>query len=182
MNHVVDVIADDGMAGLSVRAVASRAGVAIGTVQHWFPTKKTMLLAAMDRIVDVASTALPLSEQPATPEGRLRAVVARMVPSSAQSQVARVWLAFAAHAVTDDEVRVRYEELWTRTQRALTAILAEAVPDAAASAIDDAAAELLALGDGLAISVLNEPNRMPRDRALSLVERRVDQILTALHG
>ncbi|MGL5817052.1 MAG: TetR/AcrR family transcriptional regulator, partial [Phycicoccus sp.] len=50
VDAVIDLVAERGMEGVSVRAVAGRAGVSIGAVQHHFPTKEAMLLAANDRI------------------------------------------------------------------------------------------------------------------------------------
>lgn len=182
LSHVVDVITEDGISGLSVRAVASRAGVAIGTVQHWFPTKRAMLLAAMDRAVVVAGEAGERELTSADPAARLRAMVALLVPSNRDTTVTRVWLAFAAHAVVDEQVRKRYEQLWSGTQRAITGLLAAAAPHASAASLDEAAAELLALTDGLAIAVLDEPGRMPPARAAALAARRTDEILAALHG
>src|SRR5699024_6177811 len=47
---VIAIVADAGFEGLSVRAVAARAGVSLGAVQHHFPTKAEMLTAAMSSI------------------------------------------------------------------------------------------------------------------------------------
>ncbi|MGN7978589.1 TetR/AcrR family transcriptional regulator [Microbacterium sp. 22195] len=182
LDHVVDVIAADGMAGLSIRTVAARAGVAIGTVQHWFPTKQAMLLAAMDRTAQIAAEASAARLSLTDPADRVRAVAELLVPADPSSPVSRVWIAFAAHAVADAEVRARYEQLWARTHAGVVGLLASAAPSAAASALDDAAGELLALADGLTIAVLDEPGRMPPARAGALIRRRVDAILAELGG
>jgi len=180
LDHVVDVISADGMAGLSIRAVAARAGVAIGTVQHWFPTKQAMLLAAMDRVAQIAEQASDARLAQADPDDRVRAVAQLLVPADPASPVSRVWVAFAAYAVADAEVRARYEQLWARTHAGVVGLLAAAAPRAAASALDDAASELLALADGLTIAVLDEPGRMPPARAAAIIRRRVDALLAEL--
>lgn len=180
IDHVVEVIAESGMSGLSVRTVASRAGVAIGTVQHWFPTKTVMLLAAMDRTVQVGTEAATGVRVPEDPVAELHGVVALLVPSSPQSQVSRVWLAFAAQAASDEQIRDRYEQLWAGVHAALARLLALARPAAPAGAIDEAAAELLALTDGLATTVITEPQRMPAERAATIATRRLDGMLDAL--
>ncbi|MDR2997155.1 MAG: TetR family transcriptional regulator C-terminal domain-containing protein, partial [Microbacterium sp.] len=150
--------------------------------QHWFPTKSAMLLAAMDRIGGIADDAHRHAVVADDPAERLRQTVALLVPTDRESRVSRVWLAFAAQAVADDEVRARYEQLWSGIQRGLAGRLAAAAPQATAAAIDDAAAELLALSDGLAVAVLDEPGRMPAERARAIVLRRTDEIVTALLG
>ena len=45
------IVAERGLDGVSVREVASAGGVAIGTVQHYFPTKDEMLAAAFNEVV-----------------------------------------------------------------------------------------------------------------------------------
>lgn len=49
-NQIIQAAADSllehGYSGTSVRAIASRAGVAIGNLQYWFPTKSELLVEA----------------------------------------------------------------------------------------------------------------------------------------
>src|SRR6267143_4530320 len=57
-----DSLLENGYAGTSVRAIASRAGVAIGNLQYYFPTKSELLVEAWRyltaRSVDELRTAL----------------------------------------------------------------------------------------------------------------------------
>ncbi|TMC90056.1 MAG: TetR/AcrR family transcriptional regulator, partial [Chloroflexi bacterium] len=41
-----DSLLESGYSGTSVRAIATRAGVAIGNLQYWFPTKSELLVEA----------------------------------------------------------------------------------------------------------------------------------------
>src|SRR5882762_10793912 len=41
-----DSLLENGYSGTSVRAIASKAGVAIGNLQYWFPTKSELLVEA----------------------------------------------------------------------------------------------------------------------------------------
>jgi len=43
---------ENGYAGTSVRSIASRAGVAIGNLQHYFPTKSELLIEAWRHLTD----------------------------------------------------------------------------------------------------------------------------------
>jgi AcrR family transcriptional regulator len=64
--HIVraaaEALLENGYAGTSVRAIASRAGVAIGNLQYYFPTKSELLLEAWrfltDRSVEELSASL----------------------------------------------------------------------------------------------------------------------------
>jgi AcrR family transcriptional regulator len=182
LHHLVEAIAEVGMSGLSVRTVAARAGVAIGTVQHHFPTKAAMILAAMDAISVDAVQAYADASEDADAEGRLFATVRLLVPSGPESRVSRVWLAFAACAPTDPAVGARYEQMWARTERGLAERFTDAAPGASRSSVDDAAAEMLALLDGLAVTVLAEPQRMPGERARAIATRRCGELLAHLRA
>lgn len=180
LHHLVEVIATEGTAGLTVRRVATSAGVAIGTVQHYFPTKSAMLLAAMDVIGEAATQTYEGVANASDPEAELLALVRLLIPGDSSSRVARVWLAFAAHAVVDAEVGARYQELWASTHRGLAVRLAAAAPSAETKAVSAAATEVLALADGLAVSVLAEPGRVSADQAQAIAERRCRELLSSL--
>src|SRR2546430_17562561 len=46
IHAAADSLLENGYSGTSVRAIASRAGVAIGNLQYWFPTKSELLVEA----------------------------------------------------------------------------------------------------------------------------------------
>src|SRR5207302_11288648 len=47
-----DSLLENGYAGTSVRSIASRAGVAIGNLQYYFPTKSALLIEAWRELTD----------------------------------------------------------------------------------------------------------------------------------
>ena len=49
----IEVIGDDGLRGLTHRAVESRAGLPPGTCSHHFPTRRALLAAVLHRIADI---------------------------------------------------------------------------------------------------------------------------------
>src|SRR2546430_2364163 len=46
IHAAADSLLENGYSGTSVRSIASKAGVAIGTLQYWFPTKSELLVEA----------------------------------------------------------------------------------------------------------------------------------------
>lgn len=98
---LLDITAERGLDHVSVRHVAAAAGVAIGTVQHYFPTKDAMLTAAFTEVVRrirerVAATVL-------RPDVRrnLAAVLRELLPlDERRAAEVRVQVAFAARAAT----------------------------------------------------------------------------------
>lgn len=98
------------------------------------------------------------------PAEQLRKLTELLLAPSHDHRVSRVWLALAARAAHDPQIAALHREQWIDTEELLDRVLARANPARAAESAD-AAAALLTLLDGLSISVLTEPDRMPPERA-----------------
>lgn len=151
---MIEIIAEHGFEQLSVRSVASRAGVSGGAVQHHFPTKSAMLNAAMTAITSLAAQRTSDLGSVADPVERLHSLVDLLIPENEANRVARVWLAFAARASVDEDIRNAYVKLWGRLRNELRVLITAAGGEPGGA--EQAARELLALVDGLALSVITE--------------------------
>ena len=114
---LLEVVAEGGLEAASIRAIAGRAGVAIGTVQHYFPTKDAMLRHAYRRIgEDLGARAEERADAAATPREAIREVLLELLPLDARREAAvRISTAFAARALQApalaDELRDDLAEL-----------------------------------------------------------------------
>lgn len=170
-DHLITLISEAGLEAVSVRTVARRAGISIGAVQHHFPTKASMLTAAMKRVADRASTHLPAPKS-ANDFERLQGLCDLLVPASRDDEASRVWVAFAARAVVDREIEEIYQHVWSRLRVALAeAIAAQGGVDAETA--DEQATMALALADGLTANVL--AGSLPADTARSMMRSCVDR-------
>ncbi|WP_222710544.1 TetR/AcrR family transcriptional regulator [Quadrisphaera setariae] len=176
---VVDVLLTDGFEGVSIRRVATRAGVSIGAVQHHFPTKDAMLEAAMEHASEVVAEDVRAAlAAPGPPAERLRAVVAALVGARPDQRPATVlWVARLARAEVHPPAAQRHAEEWGFLEQLLDDLLAAALPALAAAPRAQEAAALLALADGLAVAVAREPARMPPGRALAVAAAHLDRLL-----
>ncbi|WP_084216398.1 TetR/AcrR family transcriptional regulator [Pseudonocardia spinosispora] len=64
--------ADQGIAGTSVRAVAEQAGVSLGLVQHYFPTKARLRAAVDEHVLRVVRTSIDADSLPKPPADPFR--------------------------------------------------------------------------------------------------------------
>ncbi|QIS22849.1 TetR/AcrR family transcriptional regulator [Nocardia terpenica] len=166
LDRLADVIAEEGIEGVSIRTLAARAHVSIGTVQYYFATKNDLLQRVWEHVRDEAEQRFWASGvADLTPEQRLDAALTGMlIAPDSGDRLSRVWLALVARAAHDPDIAALHRAQWKRLEEVLARALA-AVNPARAAESPDAAAELLALLDGLAIAVLTEPTRMPATRA-----------------
>lgn len=171
----------DGFEGVSVRRVANAAGVSIGAVQHHFPTKAAMLAAAMERVSEQFTARLQgniADEQ--DPQRVLQAVLTELLGVGDEGrQATAIWLQRLARAAVDEQAAAAHAKDWRTIETLLADLLRSCRPDRAGDWQADAAAELIALLDGLAAAQVTEPERMPRQRAERLLHRRLRQLLDA---
>lgn len=142
---VVALTAERGLDAVSIREVASAAGVSIGAVQHHFPTKDAMLEAAFEHVVTATRARVAaVSLVDGDVSGNLSRVLQQLLPLDAERRrEARVSVAFAARAATAPALR--------RLQRRLLAEIRRELRDVLGAAPPEAAAVVLALVDGLAL-------------------------------
>ena len=98
---VLELVAAEGLEGVSIRSVAVAAGVSIGTVQYHFPTKDALLLHAQALANEaVGARAEAATEGLEDPREALSAVILAVLPLDEESaRVVRVFTAFETRAL-----------------------------------------------------------------------------------
>jgi TetR/AcrR family transcriptional regulator, transcriptional repressor of bet genes len=156
------VVSEVGLEGASIRAVAARAGVSIGTVQHYFATKDDMLLYAYRHVgQDLGDRAEERANAATSVKGAIREVMLELLPLDARRMAAlRVALAFATRAITTPALAEELRKDSLELQDAITDAFAEAgVAEPAreamlAIAVTSGLAEPLLFGTGTAEEVV----------------------------
>jgi TetR/AcrR family transcriptional repressor of bet genes len=145
------VMAERGIAGLTVRAVADRAGCTSGLVFHTFPNKEAMLTHARQLLLERAAARVEAVElQGGTPNQVLENVMLTLLALGRDgAEEARVWISFLAAALSSpalaDHHLVGNRALLARTARLVRA----AKPHWTAARARRAAIGLVALVEGL---------------------------------
>lgn len=122
LEAAVDWLVERGYAGFSVLALAERAGVSRGALQHHFPTKGDLVSAVIDHVVDrrivrflgdFRASATIVDDQPKQ--------ATEMYWDSVQSRDYAAYLELLVAARTDTELREcfapgaqRYDRVWTQ--------------------------------------------------------------------
>jgi AcrR family transcriptional regulator len=181
LDALIELLATRGPDALSIRNVASAAGVSVGAVQHHFGTKEKLLQAAMLTVEQrFASRIADLLRDDPSPESRLRAFCVEIagLGSDDITEVV-VWTVFAARSAVDDSIRLHHVSSWRHTEDVLRALIDAAYPQATADSADSAAL-LLAVLDGIAVSRAAERSaRLPVDRGIRILDQALLGIATA---
>jgi AcrR family transcriptional regulator len=181
LDALIELLATRGPDALSIRNVASAAGVSVGAVQHHFGTKEKLLQAAMLTVEQrFASRIADLLRDDPSPESRLRAFCVEIagLGSDDITEVV-VWTVFAARSAVDDGIRQHHVSSWRHTEDVLRALVDAAYPQATADSADSAAL-LLAVLDGIAVSRAAERSaRLPVERGIRILDQALAGIASA---
>jgi TetR/AcrR family transcriptional repressor of bet genes len=175
-DKVCDLIADQGLTAVSVRAVAAAAGVSIGAVQHYFPTKEAMLIAAHERAnARISARADAAAATAETPKEIIRAVLLSVLPLDEDSRrVVTVFTVFETAALHSEKLADRARQSSGELYTGFTELFRLAgAPDPAREAI--AAVALLGLIQPM---LLRDPHCTPKD-ALAVIDAHLDRVLPA---
>jgi len=145
------VLTGSGLTGLTLRAVAERAGCTTGLVMHAFPSKEALLLHARDLLYDRTALRADAAEaDAATPADALLAVLLNAVSLDPRSdEEARVWVSFLAASLADPALAARHIAGNRSFLARVTRLLAAARPAWPGSRTAEEAVALVALAEGL---------------------------------
>ncbi|RAS65078.1 TetR family transcriptional regulator [Lentzea atacamensis] len=137
LEAVFAIVDTEGTHQVSIRRVAERAGVSVGRVQHYFPSKDDLLTAAFTAINDRGTARVQARLDGAS--NPVEVLLTELIPATPEDhRLFRVAQAFETHALTDPELSERLRQSYSELLALLTALGS------------DRAAEHLALALGLA--------------------------------
>ena len=123
----LECIAELGIQGTTVRAVAAKAGVSNGLIRHHFDAKANLILAAYRRTIELISTDSLRELRPAggTPHARLRRfIVATLDTPSSDPRLLSLWATFVSQSRVAPEIAAIREESYLALRRATEPLIA----------------------------------------------------------
>lgn len=124
----LDCVAEHGIEGATLRAIALRAGVTAGLIRHYFPGKEELLQASyatiVERMTQQAFNALDGSGT--SPASRLAAfVAANLTPPIVDAKVFSLWAGFIGRAHADPALSAVHREGYIGFRDRLERLVAE---------------------------------------------------------
>ena len=163
------VLACEGAAGASVRAIAVEAGVSPGLIGHYFGGVDALVAATYAHVEARVAEALDqaVRDAGADPRARLDAYVsASLLPPIADSDLLSTWIAFWSLVRARPEIAGLHDEQYGRFRAGLEALLAEnGVPGAA---LRRTAIAGTALVDGLWLELCLSPQTFASGEAAAI--------------
>lgn len=183
---VLSVAARQGLEHASLRNVADEAGLAIGSVRHYFADHDELMTFTMRELSRRISDRIRThAERLLAPYGRTdrqaatEELLAEFLPDEARRQEAALWLAFTAAAHTRPELRPCAAEMQSDLHTLMSRVLHEAQCAGSLQAGMDVELEstrLAALLDGLTLQATLLPDRYPPMLLRQVLRRHLDAL------
>jgi AcrR family transcriptional regulator len=168
LDGVLTLLSRKGIAGVSMRAVAREAGVALGLVHYYFDDK-TSLIAASLRVVEVQDLDIVQPDPALPPADRLVAALRRVAdPEFLTTEYLALRLQLWALAQLNDEFAEINSSAQSRYRDGLAALIHAARPDLSLAECERRAADVDVLQNGMWLTAL-----LGLDRAS--IQRSVDR-------
>ncbi|MEV5239490.1 TetR/AcrR family transcriptional regulator [Streptomyces cinnamoneus] len=167
------VLAATGFGGLTLRAVAAEMGVSTGLLMHYFPTKRALVVHALE-LLEKSSADRPRRARPQEGLAALRSVLLDTLPIGRENTARnRIWVSSWDLALADEGLSAGQGERYVRMRAALRPHLeaARALGEIPATAdLDHLAATAVAFVHGLVVQALFDPERFPADTQTAVVD------------
>jgi TetR/AcrR family transcriptional regulator, cholesterol catabolism regulator len=171
LDGVLAVLAREGMAGVSVRAVAKEAGVATGLAGYYFDGKTGLVEAALRRMGE-QDVELVAPSPGLDPEAALRQVLRRAVsPQFLTTDYVALRLQLWALARVDERFAEINSEAHFRYRDGLATVIAAARPALSAAEVRRRATDIVLVQNGVWLTTLLGVDRDAVRRSLARCER-----------
>jgi AcrR family transcriptional regulator len=174
------VLAEEGVDGFVLRGIAERAGVALGNLQYYFPTRVDLLDAVVRaeldgdlRAMDDAAAGAGASDLDDVLARIVRSLLLRWTGASHS-----IYLSAGAIALHDADTAAVVDAVWGAFYGAIETAVRAADPTAAATEVRLRGAMITALLDGASLQRLSAVDLDPDD----LVERICQQVVAIARG
>ncbi|GIH17419.1 TetR/AcrR family transcriptional regulator [Rugosimonospora africana] len=156
---VWQVLAEQGLDRLTIRAVAATAGCTTGLVMHRFPNRQALLLHARQLLHERTRQRMEAREVAAADaHAALRAVLAQSLAVDSDGRThAVVWLGFLAAAVSDEELAAAHRVHNRAFRDRLARLVSAAAPDWPRARVTTAVTALAAMVEGAAVLGAADP-------------------------
>lgn len=173
------IVRRDGVAGVTVRAVAAETALATASLRRSFPTQTLLLGFCFELIIERATQRIAALPEKESPRERVEQILLEVLPLDPERHAEmQVWLAFATASMAEPELATIYARGHTDLHDlCVSAIRALDVRDDA----EGEALRLHALLDGLALHLVAPSNVVTHAAARAVLVRHLDTLSCTKH-
>lgn len=171
------VILDEGISAVSVRTVAERAGVVVGSLRHVFPTRTDLILFSAELMVRRTTERIRALPRTDNPREYALAVLGALMPLESDSRAEyEINIALIAESRAVPELRPARDDAQCRISDLALRVVRMLAPSAGDEEAVKASRRIHALVDGLAFNLFHRPLDSDNEWALDILRDEIDAI------
>jgi AcrR family transcriptional regulator len=165
---------DGGYAAFSLRSVAKACQISLGHLQHFFPTKGSLVYAMLDEAAAEYARVYEgfLASPEISAQDRLRAAVTYLIEDAWNDRTTRFFVEFWSVTGQDEGAQALLSKLYLANRGAVQRFIADARPELTEAVAAAAALQIIALADGFMLYVYSE--RPDRDSFAAMASSAVE--------
>ncbi|MEP0709312.1 TetR/AcrR family transcriptional regulator [Parvibaculum sp.] len=169
------VIAGEGLDGVTMRKIAAAADCTTGRLTHYFANREELVLAALRAVYDAAASRMAVARAAdGTPRQRLLRMLEETLPlDDARLREWKIWIAFWGAAAADRTLAKENDDRHDRWRASILPFIREIAPSA------DAAYEaerLVGIVNGLGLEAAINPTSRNRTRVRETLARHLESV------
>ncbi len=170
LEAALDLLSRHGISGVSMRAVAREAGVALGLVNYYYEDKTSLIRAALYRI-DERDLRLVAPDPASPPDEQLRKALRRVAdPEFLTTQHLSLRLHLWALAQAHEDFAHINAAAFDRYLKGLAALLANARPELSTDVCRERAADIVVVQNGMWLTALLGVDEASIQRSIARTE------------
>ena len=184
LDAFVECVIELGIEKATYRAVAKRAQVGLGTVQHYFPKKSALINEALSVEHQRVRERQDVHDEAEEPRNLLQAMerrLARMLHLTPdERRMFPFYLEYWAHASRDPDLRLFHDRRWDQISSGMRDELTSGIKEESLHPVldpGDLAAAIIALVYGLNTNITLHRSQYPDDRVLRIVRTVIAALL-----
>jgi len=129
LNAARQLFTDGGYSQMTMRQVADQVGISLSNVQHYFPSRESLLRALLESVMNSYDPAVDeIRKTIASPRARLIAAVRYFLEDVKQAETERLFVEIWSLATREPVAREIFDMMYSHHRQTLAGLIAEANP------------------------------------------------------
>ncbi|MET3524016.1 TetR/AcrR family transcriptional regulator [Mesorhizobium abyssinicae] len=178
---LLDVVAEHGLSGVTIRFVAEQGGWSTGVIAHYFKSRQDLLLGGLRRAADILGAHNLRALSTFSGLVALEQLLEIGIPLDARRlALGRIFVFFYVEAMADPDLRREIQSYLLDWRKSVAKAIKAAQTDGDISSgidVKQAAMDLICLADGLTIQAILDPSVLQRVRNHSPVRYWIGRLI-----
>ena len=129
LQATLDIICQHHISGATIRRIAEQANISPSLIHYYFPTKRDLFMAVIDYLITFYSRnhAAYIMTNNIRPPEKLMIMVSNQIEYTSRRKEYYVIYDFWTHAITDDEIKVKVQEMFLNWEGWIRKIIDEGI-------------------------------------------------------